>query len=104
MSRWFVRPREAASPGRPAAARETSGALSRDNSANVWKPRSSVCLFLRFACGRGRAGDEREFRFKREAVIQENPHAPLPTKISSREIRSTESKNRQKRRIATRQR
>src|SRR5207302_7173355 len=101
MSPRFVRQREAASPDRQAAARETSGALSRDNGANVWKPRSSFRLFLRFAGARGRAGDECEFRFERQAVIQEHAHAPRPAQISLRDIRSTHRQHRQNRGIAT---
>src|ERR1700674_4807072 len=100
MSRRFVHPREAASPDRQAATRETTGALSRDNYAKSWKPRSSFCFFLRFGCGRGLAGDEREFRFKREAVIQENAHTPRSAKISLRDIRSTDRQHRQNRGIA----
>ncbi len=99
MSPRFARPRGAASPGRPTEAPETRGALSRDTYTKIWKSRSPFCFLLRFDCGRGLAGDEGELRFKREAVIQENPHAPRPAEISLRDIRSTDGQHRQNRGI-----
>src|ERR1700740_2985492 len=106
MSRRFVRPREAVSSDRQAATRETTGALSPDNCAKTWKPRSSFSFafscscscsfsfFLLIGFGPGLGGNEREFRFQREAVIQENAHMPRPAEISLRDVRSTDRQHR----------
>jgi len=48
----------------------------------------------------GLVGEECEFRFKHEAVVQENAHAPRPAEISLRDICSTDGQHGENRGIA----
>src|SRR5438132_5883403 len=61
---------------------------------------SSLRVYFRPGWSGGLVGKECEFRFKRQAVVQENAHAPGPAEISLRDICSTDGQHGENRGIA----